>query len=101
MKKLSNIIDKHSIGLYHDDGVGVLQKLSPPKLAQSKMKIIKISKGSWLSITTILNVTSLDFPHITSWKRTLTSSYKNSNNDPKDTDNDLNYPSQILRQKIL
>ena len=38
---LSNIMDKNSIGLYHDDGLGMFDKLSVPQLEQEK-KIIKI-----------------------------------------------------------
>ena len=42
--KLSNVIDKISIGLYRDDGLGVFDKLSGPQIEKKKNKIIKIFK---------------------------------------------------------
>ena len=61
LNKLSNIIDKNSIGLYRDDNLGVFERLSGPKIALRKKKIIKISKDCGLSVTATSNVTSLDF----------------------------------------
>ena len=34
LNEISNIIDKNSIGLYHDDSLGVLFKLSGPQIEQ-------------------------------------------------------------------
>ena len=44
LNKVSNIIDKNSIGLYRDDGLGLFYKLSGPQTEQRKKKIIKIFK---------------------------------------------------------
>ena len=41
LNKLSNIIEKNSIGLYRDDSLGVFDKLSGPKIEQRKKKIFK------------------------------------------------------------
>ena len=43
LKKVSNIVDKKSIGLYRDDGLAVLQNLSGPQI-QRKRKDIKMFK---------------------------------------------------------
>ena len=40
LNKLSNIIDKNSIDLYRDDGLGVFDKLSGPQIEKKKKKII-------------------------------------------------------------
>ena len=61
LNKLTNIIDKNSIGLYRDDGFGVFDKLSGPQIAQRKRNIIKIFKDCGLSITVTTNITSIDF----------------------------------------
>ena len=34
LNKVSNVIDKSSIGLYHDDGLGLFDKLSGPHLSK-------------------------------------------------------------------
>ena len=47
LNKLSNIINKHSIGLHRNDCVGIFDKLSSPKIAQSKKKISKFPKTAY------------------------------------------------------
>ena len=59
LKTLSNI-DKNSIGLYRDDGLGVFDKLCESLIEQRKKKIIKIFKDCGLSITITTNITSVD-----------------------------------------
>ena len=61
LNKLSNIIDKNSIGLYRDDNFGVFDKLSGPQIEQRKKNITKIFKDCGLSITATTNITSADF----------------------------------------
>ena len=41
LNKLNNIIDENTICLYHDDGLGVFDKLSGPQIDRRKRKIIK------------------------------------------------------------
>ena len=59
LNKLSNVIDKNSIGLYGDDSLGVFDKLSGPQIEKKKKKIIKIFKDCGLSITVTTNITSI------------------------------------------
>ena len=65
LNKLDNIIDKNSIGLYHDDALGVFDKLSGPQIEKKKKKIIKTFKDCGLSITVTTNITSVDFLDLT------------------------------------
>ena len=65
LNKLSNIIDKNRTGLYHDDGLGVFDKLSEPQIEQRKNKIIKTFKDCRLSITVTTNITSVNFLDLT------------------------------------
>ena len=60
LSKLSSI-DKNSIGVYRDDGLGMFGKLSGPQIEKKKKKIIKIFKDCGLSITVTTNITSVDF----------------------------------------
>ena len=50
LKKVSNIIDKKSIGLYKDDGLAILQNLSGPQIERKHKDIIKMFKTVGLNI---------------------------------------------------
>ena len=41
LHQLSNIFDKESVGLYRDDGLGVLKNLSGPEMERKKKAIVK------------------------------------------------------------
>ena len=51
LKKVSNIVDKKSIGLYGDDGLAILQNLSGPQIERKRKDIIKMFKTASLNIT--------------------------------------------------
>ena len=51
LKKVSNIVDKKSIGLYRDDGLAILQDLSGPQIERKRKDIIKMFKTAGLNIT--------------------------------------------------
>ena len=83
LNKLRNIIDKNSIGLYRDDGLGVFDKLSGPQIEKEKKKIIKIFKDCGPSVTVITNITSIDFLDLTlNLKTKSDQTFRKPNNDP-------------------
>ena len=51
LKKVSNIVDKKSIGLYRDDELAILQNLSGPRIKQKRKDIIEMFKTAGLNIT--------------------------------------------------
>ena len=51
LNKLLNIVDKESIGLYKDDGIGVLQNLSGTQTERKRKAILKVFKDCGLRIT--------------------------------------------------
>ena len=51
LKKVSNIVDKKSIGLYRDDGLAILQNLSGPQIEHKRKDIIKMFKTASLNVT--------------------------------------------------
>ena len=98
LNKLSNVIGKNSIGLYHDDGLGVFDKSSGPQIEQWKKKI-KILKTVNFSIRVTSNITSLDFLDATlNLKIDLYQSFRKPNNDPIYIDGHSNRPPQILKK---
>ena len=42
LDKLSNVTDKNNIGLYRDDGLGILNNLSGPEMERTRKDITKI-----------------------------------------------------------
>ena len=98
LNKLSNIIDKNSVGLYRDEGLGVFDKLSGPQI-EKKKKIIKIFKDCGLSITVTTNITSVDFLDLTiNLKTESDQPFRKRNNNPIYIDINSNHPPQILKQ---
>ena len=105
LNKLSNIVDKNSIGLYRDDSLGIFDKLSGPQIEQSKKKITKIFKDCRLSITLTTNNTSVDFLDlILNLKTESYQLFRKPNSDPIYIYIyiyiyiNLNHPPQILKQ---
>ena len=98
LNKLSNIIDKNSIGLYHDDRLGVFDKLSGPKIEQKKKKIIKVFKDCGLSITVTTNITSVAIPDLNLILKTEPyQPFRKPSNRPIYIDINSKYPPQRLK----
>ena len=93
LNKLSNIIDKDSIGLNRDDGLGVFERLSGLQIERKRKNIIKVFKMCGLSITVITNITSVDFLDVTfNLKRDSYQPFRKPNNEPKYIDISSNHP---------
>ena len=93
LNKLSNVIDKNSIGLYSDDSLGVFDKLSGPQIEKKKKKIIKIFKDCGLSVAVTINITSVDFLDLTLNLKTKSyQPFRKPNNDPIYIDINSNHP---------
>ena len=58
---LGECIDKNSIGLYRDDGLGVFENLSGPQIERKKKNIITVFKDCGLKIAVSANQKSVDF----------------------------------------
>ena len=51
---LGECMDKNSIGLYRDDGLGVFENLSGPQIERKKTNILKVFKDSGLKLLFLL-----------------------------------------------
>ena len=58
---LKSIIRKKNVGLYRDDGLGVLRNLSGPESELLRKRITKIFKDCGLNITIKMNLKTVDF----------------------------------------
>ena len=99
LNKLSNKIDKDSIGLYRDDGLGIFESLSGPQIKREKKNIIKVFKMRGLSVIVTTNITSVDFLDVTfNLKSESYPPFRKPNNEPKYIDISSNHLPQVLKQ---
>ena len=61
LSKINNEINKKQVGIYYDDGLGVLRNMSVSEMDQTSKKLIKIFQECGLSIVCKINSTSVDF----------------------------------------
>ena len=58
---LRTFVRKEKVGLYRDDGLGVLRDSSDPEIERKRKRIIQIFKGCGLNITGTTNLKAVDF----------------------------------------
>ena len=58
---LLGLIDKKDIGLYRDDGLGLMGKIGGPEIERRKKKIIQIFKKYGLDITVGTKLKEVDY----------------------------------------
>ena len=59
--QLTHCVNKESIGLYRDDGLGVFPNISKQEIERKKKQIVEIFKECGLSITTQCNLKLMEF----------------------------------------
>ena len=93
---LGECIDKNSIGLYRDDGLGVFETLSGPHIERKKKDSIKVFTDCGLKIAISANKKSVDFLDVTFDLDTETYQlYKKPNNEIKYIHKNSNHPPNI------
>ena len=99
LHQLSNIFDKESVGLYRDDGPGVLKSLSGPEMERKKKAIVKLFKDCGLRITIQAN---LRIANLLDVELNLDSGtyqpYRKPNNNPIYLNKNSNHPKTVLNQ---
>lgn len=61
LSKIESIINKQDVGLYRDDGLGILRNLSGPRVDRKRKEIMKIFRDCGLSITIQINITIVGY----------------------------------------
>ena len=99
LTEISKVIEQADIGLYRDDGLGVMRRIGKPEIERRKKKIIQIFKQHKLSITVSSGMTSVDYLDLEfDLKRKIYSPYKKPNSEPLYVHKDSNHPPSVLRQ---
>ena len=99
LSKLVHLFQDSSVGLYRDDGLGVLRDLSGPETERLRKKFVKIFKNSGLSITSKANLNIVDYLDVTFDLQN--SSYKpqrKPDNLPARVHKHSNHPPTILNE---
>ena len=61
LSKISNEINKKQVGLYCDNGLGVLRNMSRFEMDRTRKRFIKIFQECGLFVVCKINLTSVDF----------------------------------------
>ena len=97
LSKISNEINKKQLGIYHDDGLGVLRNMSGSEMDQTRKNLIKIFQECGLSICEI-NLTSVDFLDARfNMKQETPTPNRKPNNDLLYIQKHSNHPQNTLR----
>ena len=99
LNKLRSIINKSNVGLYHDDGLGILQNISKPKIERKKKSIVKVFKGCDLTITIQCYLKRGDFLDVTfDLENNVYRPFRKENNKPFYINKHSNHPPSVLKQ---
>ena len=99
LSEISEVIDKKDIGLYRDDGLGVMRGLGRPEIERRKKKIIQIFKKHKLDITVSTGMHSVDYLDVEfDLKNNVFKPYKKPNNEPLYVHKQSNHPPNVLKQ---
>ena len=92
-------VNKGSIGLYRDDGLGVFPDISKPQIERQKKQIVKILKECGFSTTIQCNLKSVDFLDVTfDLYNSLYKPYRKPYNKPIYINKQSNHPPNVLKQ---
>ena len=101
LSKISNEISKKQVGLYRDDGLGILKNMSGSEMDRTRKNLTKIFQECGLSIVCKINLTSVHFLDVRfDMKLGTYARYRKSSSDPIYIDKHSNHPQNILRDLL-
>ena len=99
---LKTIIRKENVGLYRDDGLGIIRNSSGPEIDRMRKQIIKVFKECGLNIVIKMNLKTVDFLDV---RFNLTNNtyepYRKPNNEPVYININSNHPPPPPPPNIL
>ena len=100
LSKIKSVFEnQNDVGLYRDDGLGILRNLSGPQIERVRKEIIKIFKECGLSITTKTNLKVVQFLDIElDLINNTYRPYKKPNDNPMYINVKSNHPLSIIKQ---
>ena len=99
LNKLKIIARKENIGLYRDDGLGILRNIPKTEIERKKKQIVKVFKDCGLSITLKCNSKSVDFLDVMfDLLNKIYKPYRKPNNKPLYINKHFNHPPNTFKQ---
>ena len=99
LHQLSNIVKKSDIGLYRDDGLGIIQNMPKPEIERMKKTMVKVFKECGLSITINCNLKTVNFLDVMfDLTNDIYKPYQKANDNPLYINKNSNHPQCILKQ---
>ena len=99
LSKLSKVIPPSQLGLYRDDGLGMIPNANGPKMDKLRKDIIKIFKNEGLNVTCESNLKETDFLDVTFNIETAKYyPYRKPNDNPQYINTSSNHPPQVIKQ---
>ena len=98
---MSGTVARSDIGLYRDDGLGVMKGIGKPEIERRKKKIIHIFKKHGLNITVSTGMSSVDYLDVEfefDLKNNSFKPYRKAGNEPIYVHKQSNHPQSILKQ---
>ena len=93
LHQLSHVVKKSDIGLYRDDGLGIIQNMTKPEIEWMKKTIVKVLKECRLSITVECNLKTANFLDVTfDLTNNIYKTYRKANNNPLYINTNSNHP---------
>ena len=99
LSKIKSVFEnQNDVGLYRDNGLGILWNLSDPQIERVRKEIIKIFKECGLSITNLKVVQFLDIE--LDVMNNAYRPYKKPSDNPMQINVNSNHPPSIIRQML-
>ena len=96
---LGTFVRKEKVGLYRDDGLGILRDSSDPEIKQKRKQIIQIFKRCVLNIAVKINLKTIDFLKARfNLLNNTYQPYQKSNNEAVYINKLTNRPPNILKE---
>ena len=99
LNEISRIMDKKDIGLYRDDGLGVMRNIGRPEIERRKKRIIQVFKLHKLSITVQISPKVATFLDLElNLENGVHRPYRKPDNEPLYINANSNHPPNVLKQ---
>ena len=99
LNEISQIMDKKDIGLYRDDGLGVMRNIGRPEIERRKKRIIQVFKLHKLNITVQINPKIATFLDLElNLENGVHRPYRKPDNEPLYVNANSNHPPNVLKQ---
>ena len=99
LNKLNNFFQSNTFGLYRDDILAVIKRLSGPEIERLKKNVVKTFKRSRLNITIEANLHTINYLDVAFdlWKGTYLP-YRNPDDPPVYINKCSNHPPTVIKQ---